>query len=63
MMNNKLFANISLFIIFLVLFANISITSLGYQEFLNNTTKETQVKYDLLIITTDIFSEYFQVYS
>ncbi len=59
MVNNKLFSILNILFIFLILIANISTTSSGYQQFLNKT-KETQLKYDLLIITADVFSEYLQ---
>ena len=60
MKNNKLFSIVSLLIVFLIFLSNLSITSLGYTQFSDNIIKETQVKYDLLIITSEVFSDYLQ---
>ena len=58
MKNNKLFYKVSLLFVVLIFFSNLSVTSLGYKQFSNNAIKGTQEKYDLLIITPEVFSEY-----
>jgi hypothetical protein len=56
-MKNKLFSKLSLFLFFLIIFSTITT---GYKQSFDNTYKGTQVKYDLLIITPQVFSEYLQ---
>jgi len=60
MKNNIFLPKIGIVILFLVMFSNFSVGSLVYKQDSNNITKETQVKYDLLIIAPDVFLDYLQ---
>ncbi len=60
MKNNKLFSEVTLIIVVLILFSNLSATSLEFNKFSNNIVKKTQEKYNLLIITPEVFSKYLQ---
>ncbi len=60
MKNNIFLLKIGIVILFLVMFSNFSVGSLGYKQVSNNIIKETQVKYDLLIIAPDVFLDYLQ---
>ena len=60
MKNRRLYFIMSLLIVFLIFLSNLSVKSLDYNQILYSTIKETQEKYDLLIIAPKIFSEYIQ---